>query len=234
MTASRAKAPKKPAASLGNKIAETLKERILQWEYPPDYLLGEEVLSQEFAVSRSPVREALRSLEAAGLVRRMPNRGYAVKQVGLAEVRELYDLRLALELHAVETLARTAETRPAVERLRKKWTDIALEGVAGAELARIDQNFHETLVQISGNNTMLEHLVRLNERLFIFRMIDFQKPQRPESTRQQHLTLLDAILAGNVALAREQLRANVEEGSSHVDMTLRDALLRAYERRAGA
>ena len=92
-------------ANLGSSIVATLKERIITWQYPPEYRLTEEGLCQEFGVSRSPVREALRVLATNGFVRRTPTRGYAVRQVNLREIEELYAVRLALELFVVENLA---------------------------------------------------------------------------------------------------------------------------------
>src|SRR5215467_15356847 len=92
-------------STLSSSIVATLKGRIIAWQYPPEHRLTEDGLCREFGVSRSPVREALRVLATNGFVRRTDNRGYAVRQVMLKELEELYDFRLALELYAVENLA---------------------------------------------------------------------------------------------------------------------------------
>src|SRR4026209_2316771 len=89
-------------SGLSASIVGTLKQRIVGWQYPPEHRLTEESLCREFGVSRSPVREALRALVTNGFVRKMQNRGYAVRQLDLREVEELYDLRTAIELHVVE------------------------------------------------------------------------------------------------------------------------------------
>src|ERR1700751_3234046 len=94
---------KKPTTFAANLIA-TLKERIITWQYPPEYRLTEESLCREVDVSRSPVREALRVLATTGFVRRTDTRGYAVRQVNVKEVEELYEVRLALESYVVEML----------------------------------------------------------------------------------------------------------------------------------
>ena len=89
-------------STLSASIVSTLKERIIAWQYPPEHRMTEEALCREFGVSRSPVREALRVLVTNGFIRRMPNRGYAVRQVSIKDIEELYDVRLALELYALE------------------------------------------------------------------------------------------------------------------------------------
>jgi DNA-binding GntR family transcriptional regulator len=64
-------------------LYDTLKGRILRWEYPPGHRFTEETLCKEFGVSRSPVRETLRMLEEQGLVDKVPYRGCTVKQLNL-------------------------------------------------------------------------------------------------------------------------------------------------------
>ena len=213
---------------LGAQIVEVLKKRILQWEYPPGFPLGEESLGREFSVSRSPVREALHSLEAAGFVHRMPNRGYTVRQVFPAEVDELYDLRLALELHALDGLTIRPETAGRLHALLQEWREKPREGRDGRQLAEDDEAFHEALAALYGNTALVECLKGINQRLFIFRMIDFEQPDRMDTTCMQHMEILHALLARDRARARAALQANVEAGRRYVDRSLRDALVRSY------
>src|SRR4029077_11068729 len=86
---------KKPI-TISTSLIATLKERIVTWKYPPEHRLTEDALCREFGVSRSPVREALRVLATNGFVRRTANGGYAVRQVKMNEVEEMYEVRLAL------------------------------------------------------------------------------------------------------------------------------------------
>jgi len=221
-------AKRSKGANLSGKIVTILKERIIKWKYAPDFPLTEENLSREFRVSRSPVREALSILEASGLVRRMPNRGYQVKQVKLADVKELYALRLALELFVVEHLAVNQSCHQAIRELILAWQGIDLATMESTALAKLDQDFHEGLAAILGNNILLQHLASINERLFIFRMIDFDRAGRTESTRLQHLAILESILEGDAPKAREAINRNVDDARKNVDWAIRDALAMAY------
>ena len=217
-------------SNLSASIVATLKERIIHWQYPPEHRLTEAELCQKFGVSRSPVREALRTLATDGFVKKMPNRGYAVKQHNLREIEELYELRLALELFVVECLAkRGTPMKDDMDALKRTWTGL-LNGSSkkDEELARLDTLFHETLAHAAGNKSLLRQLRAINERLLLFRMIDFGRAHRAESTCHQHLEILKRIAAKDISGARKAMQRNIEEGRNNVHAAIKDALARAY------
>jgi len=217
-------------SNLSASIVATLKERIIHWQYPPEHRLTEAELCQKFGVSRSPVREALRTLATDGFVKKMPNRGYAVKQYNLREIEELYEVRLALELFVVECLAkRGIRKKDNIDALKRTWTGL-LNGSSkkDEELARLDTLFHETLAHAAGNKSLLRQLRAINERLLLFRMIDFGKAHRVESTCHQHLEILKRIAAKDISGARKAMQRNIEDGRNNVHAAIKDALARAY------
>lgn len=220
---------RKQYSSRSTSIVSTLKERIIGWEYPPDYWLTEEALCEEFGVSRSPVREALRALATNGFLEKKPNRGYVVKQLNLQEILEVYELRLALELFVVEQLAERDEPIKEVKNLRQTWTAL-LNGHPrkGEELAELDTKFHETLAQAVGNGMLLNELRVINERLLVFRMIDFARPERTEVTCHQHLEILARIKAKDILGARKAMQKNIENGRNVVSLAIKEALAKAY------
>ena len=217
-------------SNLSASIVATLKERIIHWQYPPEHRLTEAELCQKFGVSRSPVREALRTLATDGFLKKMPNRGYAVKQYNLREIEELYEVRLALELFVVECLAkRGTPKKDDIEALKQTWTCL-LNGSSkkDEELARLDTLFHETLAHAAGNKSLLRQLRAINERLLLFRMIDFGKAHRAERTCHQHLEILKRIAAKDISGARKAMQRNIDEGRNNVHTAIKDALARAY------
>lgn len=231
--------PAKPESTnrlsgLSASIVGTLKARIVGWEYPPEHRLTEEALCREFGVSRSPVREALRALVANGFIRKMQNRGYAVRQLDLRDIEELYDLRTAIELHVVERLARDSLKRSELDALRETWKGIrAGPPRKGEELAQLDTRFHEALAELTGNHMLLEQLRLINERLLVFRMIDFDQPQRAESTCRQHIKVIERIIAGDPEGARAAMRRNIGDGREIVHQSIKEALARAYASATG-
>jgi DNA-binding GntR family transcriptional regulator len=217
-------------SNLSASIVATLKERIIHWQYPPEHRLTEAELCQKFGVSRSPVREALRTLATDGFLKKMPNRGYAVKQYNLREIEELYEVRLALELFVVECLAkRGTAKKDDIDALKETWSSL-LKGSSkkDEELARLDTLFHETLAQAAGNKSLLRQLRAINERLLLFRMIDFGKAHRAESTCHQHLEILKRIAAKDISGARKAMHRNIDEGRNNLHAEIKDALARAY------
>jgi DNA-binding GntR family transcriptional regulator len=212
-------------------IVATLKGRIIAWRYPPDHRLTEDELCREFGVSRSPVREALRVLAANGFVRRMDNRGYAVRQVMIKELEELYDVRLALELYAVESLATAGAPEGDLAALAKTWNGVRRRPNRKVEeLAKLDARFHEQLAALAGNEMLLQQLEAINERLFVFRMIDFEAADRVKSTCAQHLEILDRVVERDISGAREAMRRNIGDGRNIVGTSIKEALARAYAR----
>jgi DNA-binding GntR family transcriptional regulator len=215
--------------SRSTSIISTLKSRILGWEYPLEYRLTEEVLCKEFGVSRSPVREALRELATHGFLKQMPHRGYAIKQLSPQKILEIYDVRMALELFVVEQLAQREEPIKEIEDLKQTWTALLNEPPPKVEeLAEFDTKFHETLAQALGNVTLLEELRVINERLLVFRMSDFGRPERTEVTCHHHLKILARIEAKDMAGACKAMRENIEDGRNYVSLAIKEVLAKNY------
>ena len=176
------------------------------------------------------MREALRTLATDGFVKKMPNRGYAVKQYNLREIEELYEVRLALELFVVECLAkRGTPMKDDMDALKRTWTGL-LNGSSkkDEELARLDTLFHETLAHAAGNKSLLRQFAPSTSGCCFFGMIDFGKAHRVESTCHQHLEILKRIAAKDISGARKAMQRNIEEGRNNVHAAIKDALARAY------
>jgi DNA-binding GntR family transcriptional regulator len=219
----------KKSFTLSATLIATLKERIITWKYPPEHRLTEDTLCREFGVSRSPVREALRVLATNGFVRRTANRGYAVRQVKVNEVEEMYEVRLALELYVVESLATRGAPADELAAMAKAWNAVRRRPKrAVEELAALDARFHERLASLFGNATLMRQLETINERLHLFRTIDFAKTDRVAGTCAQHLAIIDRIAARDVVGARDALRQNIEDGRNIVGNSIKEALARAY------
>jgi DNA-binding GntR family transcriptional regulator len=220
------------SSNLSSSVVTTLKERIVHWHYPPEHRLTEDELCKTFGVSRSPVREALRVLASDGFVKKLPNRGYVVKQYTIEEIEDLYEVRLALELYTVERLATKKQTTQlAVELadLQQTWTELLKESSKKPEeFAILDTLFHDTLARALGNASLLRYLRTINERLTLFRMLDFDRRDRAEHACHQHLEILDRIVAKDAPGARAAMQKNIEEGRRLIPTTIKDALARAY------
>ncbi len=221
-------------AHLSASVVTTLKEEIVYWHYLPDHRLTEDALCKRFKVSRSPIREALRVLTSDGFIKKLPNRSYVVKQYSVEEIEELYEVRLALELYTVERLARKdlpMQDQSELEDLKHTWAALQKESSKKPEeFAILDTLFHDTLARTLGNTSILRTIRTINERLTLFRMLDFESPERAERTCRQHLEILNRIMAKDVTGARHAMQENIESGRNTIQATIKDALARAYRR----
>ena len=185
---------------LGRSVAEAIRRAILTGRYKAGERLVEDRLSEEFKVSRVPVREALKTLAAEGLVDLLPRRGARVAAWSHDVAMELVEVRATLEGLNARLAARRHD--PAViSRLRavlERGISAAARGSA-VELARLNAEYHE-LLYVAGNNRVLQDTVRsLRERTEMV-FLRNSTERAPEDWRE-HAAILSAIVSGDEELA---------------------------------
>lgn len=218
-----------PSPNLSADIFTVLKNRIIHWEYLPDHRFTEIGLSEEFGVSRSPIREVLQMLEENGLVVKEPRQGYVVRQPGLPEVYEFYEFRMALELYLVECLAEKGMDPLLWQKIHDQWQSYQSNVPnLDEDMSVQDESFHESLAEAAGNSLLFQKLKEVNERLHFIRANDITTPERLMLTCQQHLSILQAIKNQDAQAARKAIKENINEGRQNVDHAIKEALAKAY------
>ncbi len=141
---------------LADQVKERLLEGIMDGSYPPDSRIVETAVAKEFGTSQAPVREALRGLEALGLVEITPFRGARVRRLDTQELLEAYVVRSTIEvLGARLAMAGLTDGDDAAQRdIGEGMRQAAADG-DGRALAIIDASLHEKIMQLSGNRTLL-------------------------------------------------------------------------------
>jgi DNA-binding GntR family transcriptional regulator len=141
---------------LADQVKERLLEAILDGSYPPDSRIVETAVAKELGTSQAPVREALRGLEALGIVEITPFRGARVRRLEARELLEAYAVRSAIEvLGARLAVARlTDDDVASLLAIGDRMQDAAKSGDRRA-VAVIDASLHEALMRLSGNGTLL-------------------------------------------------------------------------------
>ena len=225
---------RKDGDDLVTHLVSRLRQRILSWSYSDRTRLAEDDLCREYGTSRSPVREALRILEAGGLVDKVPYRGYVVKQMDEQTVWEFYDIRIAVETHVVGRLAERGTTAEWVRRMREMWEPGQTATPNDPErLALRDQTFHEALAEEFGNLTLLNYLKDINTRIQVFRTVDFENEGKTEISRGQHLRIVDAIASGDPEAARQAMVENIRHAQANIREGIKEALARAFFHSSG-
>lgn len=235
-TSARGDKPAPPTRShMGREIALKVRERILNWYYPPGAHLGEQALCDEFSSSRIPVREALKALVEQGLVDQVPNSGCYVKQPDLAALHQLYDFRMALELFVVERLAQSGLPDELALRIKSYWDPLlhirADAPVDGEELVRADEEFHLGLARAIKNDYIVDALKDINERLRFVRRVVVTTPHRMQDTAGEHLKIISSLEKKNAEAARRALWQNINHARNKVEIALARALITANQRK---
>jgi len=206
-----------------------LKNRLLLGEFPLNVRLGEERLAALVGVSRTPIREALSRLEVEGLVVRAPDGGFLPVVPDVAGMRQLYEVRVGLELQALRRPSRlgTEHDRSILEALRADWVELTHEEPeAEPGFVLLDESFHLTLALAAGNSMLVDILRQINERIRIVRMQDFLVPERVGRTIREHVALIDAVMAGDIVEAEGQLVTHIDNSVAVVEERVTKAIAR--------
>jgi DNA-binding GntR family transcriptional regulator len=187
-------------ASLSKFVRERIRSQILDGRLKPGARLVEDRLSAELGVSRVPVREALRSLAAEGLVRLAPHRGATVVEVTPETVAELVEVRALLEGQNARLAARRHDPE-IVALLRETLAhgNAAAESGTTEALARLNAEFHERLGEASRNSVLLDVMRGLRERTSMAFAINGRARAREDW--KEHAGILEAVIAGDEELA---------------------------------
>lgn len=217
---------------------EYIRKRILSGEYAPGKSLMTEVLAKEIKVSRTPVRDALRKLEADGLVTIRAHLGASVKRMQLKEFREMCDLRLALEGHAASLAAlnhsesNLQEIQYALEAMRRLTEELIQapqEQPLLGELVREDVRFHIAIITAAKNDLMKKEILRLHliNRVQVVLMPQgkvLKSKTESEARRRTVLAKHDAIYAaiarGDPVGAKKEMESHLQEWIDHTMLLL--------------
>ncbi|HTJ25215.1 MAG TPA: GntR family transcriptional regulator [Candidatus Limnocylindria bacterium] len=196
---------------LADRIYEAIKDAILSLQIPPGSPLVERNLAQRFAVSKSPVRDALQRLAGEGLVEVFPHRGMVVRTFDARYVDELYELRIALEELAVR-FATPRFTASDVEEARRilDLAKAAMERGDPVEVARLNQRFHLLFSERSGNRPLHDTLVTLQDRVRLIGVVGWTHGAPMDVEHEEHLSLLQAVAEGRAEDAVSLLRRHID------------------------
>jgi DNA-binding GntR family transcriptional regulator len=236
-TAPEEPVPAPPPTSLRrDEVYGELRRRLMIGEFPIRSRLVEERLASLLGVSRTPVREALVRLQTDGLVHRFEG-GYFVTLPDFAGLRDLYDLRITLELRGLGRALESSAVRHDVsilEPLRDSWRGLWDDRPETTpEFVSSDEDFHVNLLKSSGNSVLTDTLVSVNARIRPVRMYDFLTEERINLTITQHLEIVEAVLVGQMDDAISALRRHVGESLEVVERRAARAITQMALHRGG-
>ncbi|MEU7488603.1 GntR family transcriptional regulator [Streptomyces sp. NPDC042319] len=201
------------------RVADELRQMIISGELQPGSSLSEMTLSENFGVSRTPIREALKQLQIEGLVQVRPRVGTFVAVPSRREVTELFQMKELLEGAAARLLALRGRV-PEVDRLQATMqeADEAVRAGDAERYAELVHEFHELIVVGADNSKLVAHYRTLMNQLAYTRLVrtSLAQPGRLSESDHEHHRVLDLILAKDGDGAERVMREHVRRSHQAV------------------
>ncbi|HTW85249.1 MAG TPA: GntR family transcriptional regulator [Candidatus Sulfotelmatobacter sp.] len=185
---------------LRDRIHDRLRTAILSGELAPGTPVIEAELAARLGASRTPVREALRRLEAAGLLEPRGQRGSVVRVLAASEIEALFEIREALESLAARRAARAANNA-VLRRVERHLAGMRAAIDDPNEMERHDTDFHDAIVAAGGSERLKRMLSDIREELIVHRFLSLSDPLRRRATLREHEAIVVALRAGDEAAA---------------------------------
>jgi DNA-binding GntR family transcriptional regulator len=203
-----------PSATLGQSTYETLREMILKGVLATGTTLQEKKLADRLGVSRTPVREALTRLASEGLVLQSAGERPVVRRLSVGDFIEILHVRRLLE---VEAAGLAAETGGTAELQSLRATFVAFRDGAAPDAAlhaATDDRLHHCLAELAGSRLLADLIqnLRLKTRIFDTGRV----PERLVPGSCEHIEIIDAVQARDVARAQAAMRAHIDNVRSSV------------------
>lgn len=183
-----------------------IKTKIINCVYPPGSILNENLLAGELDISRTPIREALNQLHHEGLIRIMPKKGILVSNITISDMSQIYQVRLEMEPFVVRISGPHLDS----ERLLHFRELFLAESDDGDSMEQLetDTSFHRYCADQCKNKyigQLINKVLDENKRV----IISTQNDVRLEHSREEHIKIIDLLLAGDYEAASSTMRTHI-------------------------
>ncbi len=208
---------------------DVLRDAILTGQLEPGEHLGEEKVCRQLGISRSPLREALRRLEADGLIRIVPRQGAIVTEITKRDVADLFVVRKALEglVARLATENITSKELAELDRICRAMEQCIGEHNVPA-VVKANSQFHEVLIQASGNKWLSSFMAGLRDHIQRVYSSSIGYLDRAPQSLAEHLEIIEALRNRNAAAAEEVATKHVQRAEEvarkHVQLAEQVAL----------
>lgn len=207
--------------SLHDELVYSLRQMILEGELPPGIRVPEGEICEQFGVSRTPLREALKVLASEGLIVLMPNRGSMVSKVRVEEIADAFEMLAPLEelIGRLVVLRANDEQLQELQRMHEAMYACHRADMR-AEYFRQNQAIHNRLAQLTGNEVLSTTYEALSRKIMRARSVANADRLRWEESVREHETFMEALMARD----SEQLSTRLREHSEHTGKAVVDQL----------
>jgi len=196
--------------SLVDDAYAALKEAIRENTFPPGYQGSEQEIATRLGIRRTPVHEAVIRLQEEGLVRVLSRRGVVICAISAADMREIYDVIIALESAAAELLAEKPDDARLSVTAELETVNAEMEAALDADdltaWARADGRFHQLLIERCGNKRLARMFHTIMDQSHRARMLTIRLRPKPTGSVREHRAIVQAIQQGDASEARERAK----------------------------
>lgn len=204
-------------------VFKTLRQAILKGELAPGERLLEVQLADKLGVSRTPVREAIHKLSQEGLVVLIPRKGAEVASISEKSLRDVLEVRLALETLAVRLACeRITEENLAILQQEFDAFRKAVERDALLDITQRDEAFHDAIYNSTCNTRLVTMINNLREQMYRYRMEYIKERDKRETLVREHLEIMNAIKAGDSEAAQDAIRRHIDNQVLTVAQIIRE------------
>lgn len=193
---------------------DEIKEKIISGEYEPGKSLNERLLSEEFGISRTPIREALMKLSYEGWIINEPYKPNVVRNFDLKTILEAQKVRASLELLALEYAFNELD-KDDIEQL-KIITQETAESKSYNEFIYLDRSFHEYFYNKSGNHILESTMRNLNDIIRFFGLVAIDNPGRTRETVEEHSRIIEALKKNKKEEALMAMKYHMEQTENSI------------------
>lgn len=205
----------RPTQTFSGRSLEVLREMVLNGTLKAGERLNEVELATALGISRGPLREAIQRLRSEGLLTAVSHRGTYVRTFTADELSEIYEVRIALETHAVR-LAAASCSREDIEELRSLLEETEHVLTAGGDRAYPrDLDFHERIVALADNQALLDAATEVHRQVDLARSRSAHEPGRARDAFVEHKEILEHVTAGRAERAAKTMTRHLRSSLSN-------------------
>ena len=197
--------------TIRQQVYELLKERIIKDYYKPGSRLSEQEICDDLHVSRSPVREAIRDLEADDLVIGEANKGIRIREFTEQDIKSFYEIEMHFQEKSVDCLPKKLpeEAKNKFIELKKEFED-TFNANNLEEYLNVSEKFHQEIVSLSTNTFYIPLYKKIGTLNYRFRLISLKDNERFKQSYTEHLQMIDAILECDITKTKNLIKKHFE------------------------
>ncbi len=204
-----------------------IRDAILRGEYRAGERLIEADLISKYEASRTIVREALRNLNATGLLRYIPKKGHSVRKFSLQEIEDTYDLICLMEGYACK-VATPLFKKQDIDDLKKLQAQIKKAASKNdyKRYRELNTRFHETFVNLTGNRVLKAEIITLRTRINTYRYLPLMIPGALENYTKDHEAIIKSFMRKDPQKVKLAMQKHIERVKSYLILAIENSPLR--------